>query len=62
VNEIITNLGNLVTVKSNTIATPSSCSDGSISRCEKSATVGDGSVHQGFNLAHLVGLRGMNQL
>jgi hypothetical protein len=59
-DETITNLGNLVAVKSN------NChaifvSDGSIAAAEV-ATVGDGSVHQGFDLTHLVGLLGMNQL
>ena len=59
-DEIITNLSNLVAVKSN------NChaifvSDGSIAAAEV-ATVGDGSVHQGFDLTHLVGLLGMNQL
>ena len=57
-DKTITNLRNLVTVKSN------NChaifvSDGSIATAEV-ATVGDGSVHQGFNLTHLVGLLGMN--
>ena len=59
-DEIITNLSNLVAVKSN------NChaifvSDGSIAAAEV-ATVGDGSIHQGFDLTHLVGLLGMNQL
>jgi hypothetical protein len=59
-DEIITNLSNLVAVKSN------NChaifvSDGSIAAAEV-ATVSDGSVHQGFDLTHLVGLLGMNQL
>ena len=59
-DEIITNLSNLVAVKSN------NChaifvSDGSIAAAEV-ATVGDGIVHQGFDLTHLVGLLGMNQL
>lgn len=59
-DEIITNLSNLVAVKSN------NChaifvSDGSVAAAEV-ATVGDGIVHQGFNLTHLVGLLGMNQL
>jgi hypothetical protein len=36
-------------------------SDGSIAAAEV-ATVGDGSVHQGFNLTHRSGSFGMNQL
>ena len=59
-DETITNLSNLVAVKSN------NChaifvSNGSIATAEV-ATIGDGSIHQGFNLTHLVGLLGMNQL
>jgi hypothetical protein len=59
-DETITNLGNLVAVKEY-ICHAIFVSDGSIAAAEV-ATVGDGSVHQGFNLTHLVGLLGMNQL
>ena len=57
-DEIITNFGNLVAVKEY-ICHAIFVSDGSIAAAEV-VTVGDSSVHLGFNLTHRSGLLGMN--